>query len=242
MPHDPHDDVRSAPAAPLAEVGRRKFLSTAAAAVVGAPVLLGACDNSPAAPSEGTASPTSGTARFASMGIDPWIAVAHQIAATVGSASNVNVPALEKSGTNSYLQRVVTDDDRTGTGLATVLRSSYKWTNASGVTSSMAVYVVATGGKRWPARTVVKKGDLAYAMKDAFATNTLSEGVLKESLELNKPIVALFKSAVVQFEASATSDYYGNQLEVLSRSACDIFNPSVGGFAIASTTRDPKRC
>lgn len=79
-------------------------------------------------------------------------------------------------------------------------------------------------------------------MKDAFATNTLSEGVLGESLELNKPIVAVFRSAVVQFQDSATSDFYGNQLQVFSRAACDIFNPSVGGLAIASTTRDLKRC
>lgn len=226
-----------------AETSRRDFIGSAAAmaaAVVGAPALLAACDAAPGTAPEAAAGETRSVPRPLNATYagskEPWWTLHHKIAATIGSASNVKVPALERT-TSGYVQRIVTDDDRTGTGLATVLRSSYKFD-----TVAVAVVVQSSTGKRWPARSVLKQADLAYAMRDALATNTLSDGVLKESFNAGTPVVALIKASVVQFFDSAVSDFYGNYLDVASRTMCDIFNPSVGGYAVCATTRDFRRC
>lgn len=231
---------------PPEALGRREFLSkgaVAAVAAVGVPALLAGCDSGAGTEPEQRDQAVVGGARFAeSAGADPWFVLHEKIAATIGAASDVKVAPLERSGTSSYLQRIITDSDRVGTGLATVLRSGYKFTDSSGATVGVSVYVYDSRGSRWSRRTIYKQSDLVYAMKDAFASNTLAEGVLRESLETGKPIVAIFKSSVVQFQASVASDYYGNHLQVFSRAACDIFNTSVGGYPIASTTRDFSRC
>jgi hypothetical protein len=245
-PESPPDDVEvdGRPA----ELDRRRFLGSAAAAAVaavGVPALLAACDSgsgTDARPDEPAQAPVGSGARMATVGADPWFVVHEKIAATIGAASNVRILALERTGTNSYLQRIITDDDRTGTGLATVLRSGYKFANSDGTTTGLSVYVYNSAGTRWVRRTIYKQSDLVYAMKDALASNTLADGVLRESLETGKPIIAIFKSAVVQFQASVSSDYYGNYLQVASRSASDIFNVSVSGYPLASTTRDLKMC
>src|SRR6201999_102306 len=100
------------------------------------------------------------------------------VAGTIGSAPDVTIPALEKGSSTKYLQRVVTDSDRTGTGLATVLKGVVK--NAAGVTVQLLVQD--SRGRAWPARGVSKQSDLAYAMKDAMATNPNHLGVHRASL------------------------------------------------------------
>ncbi|HEX2093247.1 MAG TPA: hypothetical protein VHG28_12645 [Longimicrobiaceae bacterium] len=220
---------------------RREFLGSAAAmaaVAVGAPTLLAACDSDTGTGPESprVAAPQ---APSANVNDEPWWTLHRKIAATIGSASDVEVPTLEKAN-GGYLQRIITDDDRTGTGLATVLRSSYKFSTGSG-TVTVTVSVQNGGGKAWPARTIYKQSDLVYAMKDALATNTLTDGVLRESLETGNPVIAIVKASVVQFHDGVASDYYGNHLQVASRAFCDIFNPYVGNVRLGSTTRDFSR-
>jgi hypothetical protein len=219
---------------------RREFLGSAAAmaaAAVGAP-LLGACDAD-----AGTAPETAAAAEAPRLdhgaGGQPWWTLHHKLAASIGSATNVKVPPLAQVS-GGYLQRIVTDDDRTGTGLATILRSSYRFSTATG-SVSVTVSVQTSGGKAHPARTIYKQTDLVYAMKDALATNTLTDGVLQESLTAGKPVIAIVKASVLQFFDGVASDYYGNHLQVASRAFCDIFNYSVGSVRLGSTTRDFNR-
>lgn len=234
--HDPH--LPEVPAA----ANRRQFLGSAAvaaAAVAGVPALLAACGEgvTEAQPRGATTAPAGPRASLGG-GPDFGGTLHKMVAGTIGSAPDVSVPALEKGTTTKYLQRVVTDTDRTGTGLATVLKSSYR--GADGTTVQLIVQD--SRGRAWPARTISKQSDLVYAMKDALATNTLHAGVLRESLTVGKPVVAISKSSVIQFADSVASDYYGNHLDVASRGFCDIFNTTVSGIKIASTTRDPLRC
>jgi hypothetical protein len=237
--HPPEPDP-----APEAATSRRQFLGrTAAAAVVaaGVPAVLAACGDSgsPLAPasaagSTSTLDPRTGL-RLSSTGeMKPWWVVHNQLAATVGAASDVTVDALAEDN-GRYLQRIVTRDDRVGTGLATILRREYEWSDGR-----LTVVVEDGRGRAWPARKVEAQEDLVYAMKDALASNPLSDGVLKESLEPGRPVVAVIKPEVVQFWASAQSDYYGNFLQVASRGFSDLFNTIVGGIPLASTTRDLK--
>lgn len=248
MKKDPQDEVPNPEAERPVELGRRQFLGNAAAAAVaavGVPALLGACDSGSVTEAQpeggGAQAPTSAPSRY-TVGLDPWLVVHEKIAATIGAASNVKVPALERIGTNAYRQLVITDDDRVGTGLATILRVSYQFVDERGVKTLLYVYSYTSTGRRHLPRTISKQSDLVYAMKDALASNTLADGVLRDSLVTGKPIVAIFKSAVLQFQASASSDYYGNYLQVASRGASDIFNGSVAGYPLASTTRDFKQC
>lgn len=222
--------------------GRREFLvkgAAAAVAVTGISTVLAACGESataPAAASEPLQSP--GALRSLAGGRDPGQTLHLMVAATLGSSTDTRVPALEKGGTTTYLQRVITDNDRTGTALATVLKSSYKFTDGT----TVQVLVQNSLGTRWSPRKISAQSDLAYAMKDALLNNTLSDGVLKDSLTAGKPIVAVIKASIIQFQDSVASDYYGNHNDVAARGFCDIFNPSVGGYPIASTTRDLRRC
>lgn len=244
MEKKPEEGDLPVPAARPPELGRREFLSrgaVAAVAAVGVPALLGACDSGSPTDSEEQRNAEIGGPRLAEGGAAPWLIVHEKIAHTIGHGADVKIPALD-AVSGGYLQRIVTDSDRTGTGLATVLRANYKFTDSSGKTVYLTVTPMDSRGRAWPRRTVYKQSDLVYAMKDALASNTLADGVLRESLETGKPIVAIFKSSVVQFQASAASDYYGNHLQVFSRAASDIFNGSVGGYPIASTTRDFSRC
>lgn len=240
------DDVDDAPKP--AELGRRQFLGKAAGAAVaavGVPALLGACDSSesPTEARDGQVrAPESGPSLARGVGLAPWFIVHEKIAATIGSASDVKVPALEQKGTNTFYQQIITDSDRTGTGLATILRGAYKFVDSSGANVYLTVAAVDSKGTAWRARTISRQADLAYAMKDALATNTLADGVLRDSLVAGKPIIAVFKSSMIGFQASAASDYYGNWLQVTSRAASDIFNTSVAGYPLASTTRDLNRC
>jgi hypothetical protein len=240
----PEGEVPSSEALRKPELGRREFLSksaVAAVAAVGVPALLGACDSGSVTDAEEQRNADVGAPRMAEGRADPWLIVHEKIAHTIGHGADVKIPALEK-GSNGFIQRVVTDSDRTGTGLATVMRRSYKFVDSSGASVYMTVSVEDGNGRPWPRRTVYKQSDLVYAMKDALASNTLADGVLRESLETGKPIVAIFKSSVVQFQASVASDYYGNHLQVFSRAASDLFNTSVGGYPLAATTRDFSRC
>ena len=160
------------------------------------------------------------------------------VAGTIGSASDVKVPALEKGSTTNYLQRIITDSDRTGTGLATVLKGVVK--SPSGVT--VQIVVQDSRGKAWPKRTIGKQSDLAYAMKDALASNPNHLGVHRASVSDGSHIISISKSHIVQFQDSVASDIYGNHNDIHARGLCDLFNTSVAGYPIASTTHDPLHC
>jgi hypothetical protein len=164
--------------------------------------------------------------------------VSKMVTGTVGSASDVKVPALEKGTTTTYLQRIITDTDRTGTGLATVLKGVVK--SPTGVT--VQIRVQDSRGTAWPARAISKQSDLAYAMKDAMATNPNHLGVHRASLTAGSSIISISKSHIVQFPDGVASDIYGNHNDIMARGMCDLFNPSVAGYPIASTTHDPAHC
>ena len=158
------------------------------------------------------------------------------MAGTIGSTTYVKVPTLEK-GTYGYVQRVITDDSRIGTALATVLRKDYKWDNGSAT-----LIVQDSRGKPWPHRSIAKQADLAYAMKDALATNTLAYGVLRDSLTQGKPVVAVVKSSVIQYFDSVASDYWGNRLKPSACAFSGIFASAVSSIAITTTIYDKTRC
>ena len=238
----PKDETppQESPAAP----GRREFLgktAAAAAVVAGVPSLLAACSDSGTGAEPEAARPAAPGAPSNSLGGGPNFGntVHKMVAGTIGSAPDIKIPALEKGVSTTYLQRIITDSDRTGTGLATVLKGTLK--SADGRTT-VQVAVQDSRGRTWPARSIVKQSDLVYAMKDALATNPHVDGVLRESLNAGNAIVAISKSHIIQFPDSVASDYYGNHLDIHSRGLCDLFNNSVGGYPIASTTRDFSRC
>jgi hypothetical protein len=158
---------------------------------------------------------------------------------TIGQAYGVDVRDLEPSKSN-YVQRVVTDDGRVGTGLATILNKQHAF--ASG-TSTVYVYVQVQDsyGRAHAPRTVSKQSDLYYATKEGLGTNPLFEGVLKESLNAGAPIVPLIGNAVVQYYDDDRGDYYGNYLAVASKTFVELFNRTVGGIALTATTRDLSR-
>lgn len=220
---------------------RRQFLGKAAATAVAAtaiPSVLAACGESATA-SEQTHQPVSNGLRASlNGGRDPGVTLHKMMAVTLGQATDVSIPALEKGVTTKYLQRVVTNTSRTGTGLATVLKSSYLFADKT----TVQVIVQDGNGNRWSPRRIGTNADLAYAMKDALATNTLNEGVLKSSVNAGSAVVALSKSSLVAFADSVASDYYGNHLDIASRGFSDLFNTTVAGINIASTTRDLNRC
>lgn len=224
---------------------RREFLgktAVAAAAAAGIPALLAACGESTTGPTQ-AAAPASAGATGAirpslSGGRDFGQTVNKMVANTVGTASDCKVPALEKGTSTTYLQRIITDTDRTGTGLATVLKGVVK--SASGVT--VQIRVQDSRGTAWPARTISKQSDLAYAMKDAMATNPNHLGVHRVSVTAGSAIISISKSHIVQFPDGVASDIYGNHNDIMARGMCDLFNPSVAGYPIASTTHDPAHC
>ena len=220
---------------------RREFLgktAVAAAAAAGIPALLAACGESATA-SDATRSITPGSTRASlAGGRDFGQTVSKMVAGTVGAATDVKVPALEKGVSTNYLQRIVTDTDRTGTGLATVLKGVVK--NAAGVT--VQIRVQDSRGTAWPARTISKQSDLAYAMKDAMATNPNHLGVHRASLTAGSHVISISKSHIVQFQDGVASDIYGNHNDIMARGMCDLFNTSVAGYPIAATTHDPVHC
>jgi hypothetical protein len=122
-----------------------------------------------------------------------------------------------------------------------VLRSSYSFRPGRGPATGLTVRVEDPSGKPWPARTIQSQSDLAYAMKDALATNTLAEGVLRASLQPGSPVVVLFKPAVVRLPVGAASDFFRHHLEPAAYGASAVFNRNVSGFLITSTIRDPQK-
>jgi hypothetical protein len=224
---------------------RREFLgktAVAAAAAAGIPALLAACGESSTGPTQAAAPASAG----ATGGLRPSLSggrnfgqtVNKMVAATIGTASDCKVSALEKGVTTTYLQRIVTDNDRTGTGLATVLKGVVS--SPSGVT--VQIVVQSSLGRAWPARTIKVQSDLAYAMKDAMATNPNHLGVHKISLTAGSSIISISKSSIVQFPDGVASDIYGNHNDIFARGMCDLFSPSVAGYPIASTVHDPAHC
>ncbi|HEX2209979.1 MAG TPA: hypothetical protein VHG93_20050 [Longimicrobium sp.] len=228
---------------------RRAFLgkgAVMAAAAVGAPALLAACDSEATAPEGSRTTTAAGTAPAAVSGTigscvmhvsrQPWWALHYTMAGTIGSTTYVKVPTLEK-GNYGYVQRVITDDSRIGTALATILRRDYKWDNGAAT-----VVVQDSRGKAWPRRSVASNSDLAYAMKDALATNTLAYGVLRDSLTKGKPVIAIVKSSIIQYQDSVASDYWGNRLKPSHCAFSGIFNTAVSDIAITTIIYDRTRC
>jgi hypothetical protein len=240
------DPPQEAPAA----VDRRAFLgkgAVMAAAAVGAPALLAACDAQTTAPEASPTATAGGTDPSMVAGTvggcptshvspQPWWALHYTVAGTIGSTTYVKVPTLEK-GTYGYIQRVITDDSRIGTALATILRKDYKWENGAAT-----VIVQDSRGKAWARRSIAKQEDLAYAMKDALATNTLAYGVLRDSLSTGKPVIAVVKSSVIQYFDSVASDYWGNRLKPSACAFSGIFASAVSSIAITTTIWDKTRC
>jgi hypothetical protein len=228
---------------PTRPASRREFLGRAAATAVAAsaiPAVLAACGESATASDE-THTPVSSTLRASlSGGRDPGVTLYKMMSVVLGASTDVKIPALEKGVTTRYLQRVITDNSRTGTGLATVLKASYKFTDAAGTT--VQVIVQDSAGNKWSPRRISVQGDLVLAMKDALATNTRVDGVLKDSATVGKPVIAVSKSSVIAFQDSVASDYYGNHVDIAARGMSDLFNTTVSGIAIASVTRDLNRC
>jgi hypothetical protein len=62
------------------------------------------------------------------------------------------------------------------------------------------------------------------------------------SLQAGSAIISISKSSIVQFPDQVASDIYGNHNDVMARGMCDLFNTSVAGYPIASTTHDPAHC
>jgi hypothetical protein len=231
-----------------AATSRREFLGKSAvmaAAAVGAPALLAACDADTAAPTE--AAPTAaaagpsavaGTVGSCVMHVSrqPWWAVHYTVAGTIGSTTYVKVPTLEK-GTYGYVQRVITDDSRIGSALSTILRKDYKWNDGA-----LTLVVQDSRGKPWARRSIGSQADLAYAMKDALATNTIAMGVLRDSLTKGKPIVTIVKSSVIQYFDSVASDYWGNRLKPSHCAFSGLFNSAVSDIPILTTIYDRTRC
>lgn len=220
---------------------RRQFLGKAAATAVAAtaiPTVLAACGESATASEETHVPISSGLRASLNGGRDPGVTLHKMMAATLAQATDVKIPALEKGVTTKYLQRVVTDTSRTGTGLATVLKASYKFTDGT----TVQVVVQDSLNRAWAPRRIATNSDLAFAMKDALATNTLVDGVLKSSVNAGSAVVALSKSSLVAFQDGVASDFYGNHLDIVSRGFSDVFNTTVAGITIASTTRDLNRC
>jgi len=223
---------------------RREFLgktAVAAAAAAGIPALLAACGESSTGPTQ--AAPSSSAAAGGIRGSlaggrDFGQTVNKMVAGTIGSASDCKVPALEKGTSTKYLQRIITDSDRTGTGLATVLKS--KVVSPSGI--AVQIVVQDSRGRVWPPRTISKQSDLAYAMKDAMATNPNHLGVHRASLQAGSHVISISKSSIVQFADSVASDIYGNHNDIFARGMCDLFAGSVAGYPIASTVHDPAHC
>ena len=228
---------------------RRAFLgkgAVMAAAAVGAPALLAACDSEATAPEASRTSTAAGTGPAAVSGTvgscvmhvsrQPWWALHYTVAGTIGSTTYVKVPTLEK-GAYGYVQRVITDDSRIGTALATILRRDYKWENGAAT-----LIVQDSRGKAWPRRSIASNSDLAYAMKDALATNTLAYGVLRDSLTKGNKVVAIVKSSIVQYQDSVASDYWGNRLKPSHCAFSGIFNSAVSDIAITTTVYDRSRC
>jgi hypothetical protein len=230
---------------------RRAFLGRSAvmaAAAVGAPALLAACDAGATAPeAAGTTTTAAGTGPSMVGGTvggcptshvspQPWWALHYTVAGTIGSTTYVKVPTLEK-GTYGYVQRVITDDSRIGTALATVLRKDYKWENGSAT-----LIVQDSRGKAWSRRSISTNADLAYAMKDALATNTIAAGVLRDSLTKGNKVVAVVNSAIIQYQDSVASDYWGNRLKPSACAFSGIFASAVSDIAITTTIYDRTRC
>ena len=227
---------------------RREFLgktAVMAAAAVGAPALLAACNADATAPAE--ARGTTGTGSGPSMAYapttctrhvsrQPWWAVHYTLAGTIGANSYVKIPTLEK-GTYGYVQRVITDDSRIGSALSTVLQKSWKWSSGA-----LSVIVQDSRGRAWSRRSVASNSDLAYAMKDALAGNTLGYGVLRDSLTKGKPVIAIVKSSIVQYFDSVASDYWGNHNKPSASAFSGVFASAVSDIAIHTTTIDPARC
>ncbi|HEY0017760.1 MAG TPA: hypothetical protein VGC13_15715 [Longimicrobium sp.] len=249
MSHTKSDDL-SPQATTEAPVNpeRRAFLgkgAVMAAAAVGAPALLAACDADAATPTEarptaGSAAPSAVAGTIGSCVVhvspQPWWAVHYTVAGTIGSTTYVRVPTLEKS-TYGYVQRVITDDSRIGTALATILRRDYKWDRGA-----LTLIVQDSRGKAWPRRSIGSNADLAYAMKDALSTNSLAYGVLRASLEKGSKVVAIVKSSVIQYQDSVASDYWGNRLKPSHCAFSGIFNSAVSDIAITTTIYDRTRC
>jgi hypothetical protein len=241
-------DESSPQEAPV-QVDRRAFLgkgAVMAAAAVGAPALLAACDAQATAPEAASTATAGGTAASEVSGTigscvmhvsrQPWWGLHYTVAGTIGSTTYVKVPTLEK-GTYGYIQRVITDDSRIGTALATILRTDYKWENGSAT-----LIVQSSTGKRWSRRSIASNTDLAYAMKDALATNTLAYGVLRDSVNKGNKVVAIVKSSVIQYQDSVASDYWGNRLKPSHCAFSGIFNSAVSDIAITTTIYDRTRC
>jgi hypothetical protein len=226
---------------------RREFLGKTAmmaAAAVGAPALLAACDSEATAPAEARTTATAGSApsmAYASgctshVSRQPWWAVHYTLAGTIGANTSIKIPALEK-GTSGYVQRVITDDSRIGSALSTVLQKSWKWTSGA-----LTVIVQDSRGKAWTRRSIASNSDLAYAMKDALAGNSLGYGVLRDSLTKGNKVVAVVKSAVVRYFDSVASDYWGNIGKPGACAFSGVFASAVSDIAIHTTTIDPARC
>lgn len=224
------------------QTNRREFLGRATAmavTAVGVPALLGACDS--AGPTEAAAEPRAEAAgpSAAISTTQPWYAVNKKLQQTIGQGYGIKVGDLEtvKGG---YLQRVITDDARVGTGLATILASQFTFSTSTG---TVYVYVRVQDSylRTYSARTVAKQDDLVYATKDGLGTNPLFEGVVRESLNAGAPVVPLISNAVVQYYDDEKGDYYGNYLAVASKTFVELFNRSVGGITLTATTRDLSR-
>ena len=115
-----------------------------------------------------------------------------------------NAPDIEVGGEIRYgrSEAVPSRLDEPATGLATVLKSSYLFADKT----TVQVIVQDGNGNRWSPRRIGTNADLAYAMKDALATNTLNEGVLKSSVNAGSAVVARLTMLVsVVFVAGAVS-------------------------------------
>jgi hypothetical protein len=210
-----------------------------AVTAVGVPALLGACDS--AGPTEASAAPRAEAAgpSAAISTTQPWYALNKKMQQTIGQAYGVSVGDLEPSKAN-YVQRVVTDDARVGTGLATILAKQHAFSTSTG-TVYVYVQVQDSYGRAHAARPIYKQSDLVYATKEGLSTNPLFEGVVRESANAGAPVVPLISNAVVQYYDDERGDYYGNYLAVASKTFVELFNRSVGGITLTATTRDLSR-
>jgi hypothetical protein len=248
MPQNHNDELSPQVADTPVNPDRRAFLGRSAvlaAAAVGAPALLAACDAEATAPEARTATTGTGPSLVAGtvggcptdhVSRQPWWALHFTVAGTIGATTYVKVPTLEK-GSLGYVQRVITDDSRIGTALATVLRKDYKWDSGSA-----QVIVQDSRGKAYSRRSISSNSDLAYAMKDALATNTIAAGVLRDSLTKGKPVIAVVNSAIIQYQDSVASDYWGNRLKPSNCAFSGIFASAVSDISITTTIYDKTQC
>ena len=158
----------------------------------------------------------------------PWYTLQNKFKNTFGCDPAVTVKDLDISGSPRMVLPIIVNDEKKGTALRTLIRSSFPMGKIIVITE-----VKNSKGESWPALIIKNEKELLDVVTNAYSGNPLFvEAKCRQIPGWPAQVGLIMTKTVVQFFNDDLSDFYSNFNGVTAEVMSDLINKSFAADAV----------